>query len=699
MSRVLTSSVWTAATCLLWIWCTTGAAYADKRVALVIGNSTYQSVPQLANPAQDARAVADMLKAAGFETVELLINAGNLEFKRAIRRFEGAADGADVAVIYYAGHGLEIGGANYLIPVDARLASDRDAEDEAITLSRALESIEGAKKLRLAILDACRDNPFTISMRRERRSASRAVTTGLGRVEPASSDTLIAYAAKAGSTADDGDGNHSPFTRAILKNLPVPGLDIRLAFGRVRDDVLKSTGNRQEPFVYGAIGGGIISLVPAPDQPKDTPLSDVKADFELVQKIGSKKAWEVFLGSHPTGFYADLARAQIQEIEQGAAKLAMLPAQPSPSAPSLGRDALEWARIKDTSDLAVLQGYIRRFPDSPLAITAQQRLDLLKQAAAEREQKERAEREAARLAAAEAARRVALEKAALEAQRKRDVEERLAAAARAAQQAKAAEFERKAQQAREQAERAERDHQAALTAAARSEAERQAREAEQARKNAELAEAKEAACKNEQSRLDQIVGKGSEGSGLDDLKALSKTLTCTRLGSVVVATMDRFSSEAAQRAAAQPNSPQLVKSAQIQLARLGCMGGRPDGSMDDRTKTAIRKFRVATKSTTAGDDISVTAEFVADLTNRTDRACPVECRSDETLKDDVCVPESKPIADSPARRKPEAKSREEKSRRERIADRPGNSQRSRVQAAARPASSGGGGHGLVGVGF
>ena len=240
------------------------AAWAEKRVALVVGNSSYQTVPQLPNPSRDAGSVAQMFRDAGFDQVETAINVGNLEFKRAIRKFELAADSADIAVVFYAGHGLEIGGTNYLIPIDAKLASDRDADDEAITLERMVSSADGAKKLRVVILDACRDNPFTVSMRRERKSANRAVASGLSKVEPTSTDTLIAYAAKAGSTADDGDGQHSPFTTAVLKNLTVPGLDIRLAFGRVRDEVMKSTGSRQEPFVYGSLGGGNISLVPAP---------------------------------------------------------------------------------------------------------------------------------------------------------------------------------------------------------------------------------------------------------------------------------------------------------------------------------------------------------------------------------------------------------------------------------------------------
>jgi len=160
-----------------------GVALADKRVALVVGNSAYQSVPKLPNPSGDANSVARMFSDAGFDSVEFLINVGNLEFKRAIRKFENTADQADIAVIYYAGHGLEIGGNNYLIPIDARLASDRDADDEAIPLERLVSSADGAKRLRLLILDACRDNPFVGTMRRERsRTATRAVTGGLGKV-------------------------------------------------------------------------------------------------------------------------------------------------------------------------------------------------------------------------------------------------------------------------------------------------------------------------------------------------------------------------------------------------------------------------------------------------------------------------------------------------------------------------------------
>jgi uncharacterized protein len=240
-------------------------ALASKRVALVIGNSKYENVPRLPNPSADASAVAEMLKKAGFEFVDLQIDLGNLEFKRELRRFADAANDSDMAIVFFAGHGMEIYGTNYMIPTDAKLADDRDAPDEAIALDRIIEAVDGAKRLRLIILDACRDNPFTVTMKRH--IATRNASRGLARVEPQTSDTLIAYAARAGSTAEDGYGAHSPMTSALLHNLTLPGLDIRLAFGRIRDEVVKITDNRQEPFVYGSLGGAIISLVPESSQP------------------------------------------------------------------------------------------------------------------------------------------------------------------------------------------------------------------------------------------------------------------------------------------------------------------------------------------------------------------------------------------------------------------------------------------------
>jgi uncharacterized caspase-like protein len=244
---------------LLALW--THSAVAETRAALVIGNSAYQNEARLPNPIRDANAIAELFKSAGFEVVQTRNDLSNLDFKRALREFYDVAQEADIALVYYAGHAVQVGDDNYIIPVDAKLVHEYDAEDEAIALERIVKAISPAKRLRVVILDACRDNPFAAKM--ERRVATRQIVSrGLARVEPTYGDTLIAYAAKAGSTAEDGDGDHSPFTTALLKHLTEPGLDIRLAFGRVRDDVLKATRKTQEPFVYGTLGGRDIPLVP-----------------------------------------------------------------------------------------------------------------------------------------------------------------------------------------------------------------------------------------------------------------------------------------------------------------------------------------------------------------------------------------------------------------------------------------------------
>ncbi len=273
-------------------------ALADKRVALVLGMSRYQNVPQLPNPVRDAAAMADIFKSANFDKVELRNDLNVADMRRAVREFAANAADADVAVVYYAGHGIEVDGTNYLIPADAKLVSDFDVEDETVSLDRVLQALNPAKRLRLVILDACRDNPFSKTMKRS--IGTRSVGRGLAKIEPTTTDTLIAFAAKAGAVAADGDGDHSPFATALIKYIASPGLDLRIAFGKVRDDVLKSTGNRQEPFVYGSLGGDTVSLVPAPAAPVAAapavdPNAVARRDYEFAAQIGTKEAWSSFL--------------------------------------------------------------------------------------------------------------------------------------------------------------------------------------------------------------------------------------------------------------------------------------------------------------------------------------------------------------------------------------------------------------------
>jgi uncharacterized caspase-like protein len=302
-------------------------ALAEKRVALVLGNAAYQNVPPLANPVNDGAVISAKLRDAGFDVVDSRHDLSAIETRRALRDFADRARDADIAVVYYAGHGMEVDGTNYLIPVDAKLERDTDVYDEAFSLDRILLAVEPAKQLRLVILDACRDNPFTKNMKRT--IASRSIGRGLAKIEPMSPNTLIAYSAKAGSTALDGDATNSPFTLALAKHLTTPGLDVRRAFGFVRDDVMKVTSNRQEPFVYGSLGGDDVPLVPGkPSQTTAAPATagpapnEARLDYELALQIGNKAALNAFLAQHPDGFYASLAKLQLDKLTTEEARVA-----------------------------------------------------------------------------------------------------------------------------------------------------------------------------------------------------------------------------------------------------------------------------------------------------------------------------------------------------------------------------------------
>jgi hypothetical protein len=283
-------------------------AFAADKVALVIGNSTYDHAAPLDNPANDASAIGQLLDAAGFE-VDIQTDLNWKGMRRAILEFSERTRNANVAVVFYAGHGMEVDDRNYLIPTDAELKTDQDIQYEAIPLAHILDVVESARQLRVVILDACRDNPFVAKMTRS--VASRAWGRGLARVE-AAANTLIAFAARAGATAADNDGDHSPFTNALLKHLTVPGRDVGMAFRMVRDDVLASTHQQQEPYLSMSLGGAEVTLVPvekpaAVALPIISPNDEARRDFDYAMKIGTTQAWDAFLAAHPTGFYANLA--------------------------------------------------------------------------------------------------------------------------------------------------------------------------------------------------------------------------------------------------------------------------------------------------------------------------------------------------------------------------------------------------------
>jgi len=212
-----------------------------------------------------------------------------------LRRFGEEAAGADVALLYYAGHAVQVHGQNYLVPVDSSLRTEYDLEDETYPLERAMQQLSRAHSLRLAILDACRDNPLAATMARSMGARSAAVERGLARIEAPARDSLIAYATRAGDTADDGRGDHSPYTAALLTHIGTPGVDVTRMFGLTRDTVLAATDNRQEPYIYGSFGGTSWSFVPKPPEP--TP--EALAYWDRIATSEDPDVFRAFLARFP----------------------------------------------------------------------------------------------------------------------------------------------------------------------------------------------------------------------------------------------------------------------------------------------------------------------------------------------------------------------------------------------------------------
>jgi tetratricopeptide (TPR) repeat protein len=232
---------------------TSGGAPTGRRVALVIGNGAYKNVHALPNPPRDAKLIAGVLHDIGFQTVISVSDLSRDKFFDALKSFADEAEKADWAVVYYAGHGFEIGGVNYLVPVDAKLAVDRDAETQAVALEQVIAAVGAARKVRLVILDACRDNPFAATM--QHTLSLKLVDKGFSNIEPGAG-FMVVYAAKHGETAIDGDnGADSPFSTALARDIKEPKVEIRKLFDIVRDDVWSATKHEQQPFTYGSPPG------------------------------------------------------------------------------------------------------------------------------------------------------------------------------------------------------------------------------------------------------------------------------------------------------------------------------------------------------------------------------------------------------------------------------------------------------------
>ena len=372
-ARFLAAAVMPAAIAAI-LFASTTSASTGQRVALVIGNASYQHAPVLANPLNDAADIGATLGRLGF-TVTLMENAGRTELWNGLQQFALAASASEMAVVFYAGHGIEVDKRNFLVPVDARLLSDVDIEFETVPLELVSRAVERARSFRLIILDACRDNPFTVAM--QRAGATRSIGRGLAPVEP-SGGTLVAYAAKEGTVAADGKGRNSPYTSALLAHLEEPGLEVNLLFRQVRDAVVAATGGRQIPFTYGSLSSQAIYLAASPElaepEPEPTPAparvqggqspKNPDPDHIVERRIAAEKEllfWESVRGSthaadfeaylehFPGGTYEVLARNKLARLTNLQARkpdvLAAVPDEPeplsSPDPPAPAPEAVE----------------------------------------------------------------------------------------------------------------------------------------------------------------------------------------------------------------------------------------------------------------------------------------------------------------------------------------------------------------------
>ncbi|WP_426959405.1 caspase family protein [Muricoccus radiodurans] len=319
-----------------------GAARAEpeRRVALVIGNGAYQQVPALRNPPNDARRMAAMLRNAGFEVIEG-IDLDRRTMEEKLREFGDRLDGGDLGLFYYAGHGLQVGGENYLLPVDTRIQRERDLSFEAVPIGQVLRSMEGAARTNLVFLDACRDNPLVRSLARSMGTRSGAVSSGLAQVQ-SGVGTLISYATAPNSVARDGEGANSPFTAALLQHLATPGLDVGVAMRRVREAVITATRQQQVPWDHSSLTGEVVlvpasvaapTAPPALPAPQAAPTDRETVFWQSAVSGGTRGDFEAYLQAFPTGVYAPLARARLASLATPAP--AVPPSPPVPAAPAV----------------------------------------------------------------------------------------------------------------------------------------------------------------------------------------------------------------------------------------------------------------------------------------------------------------------------------------------------------------------------
>lgn len=286
---------------LLWSSVLPLHTWAAERVAMVIGNSAYAHAPALPNPSNDAADMARKLEDLGFAVISG-IDLDLAGMKGKIREFRTAAAQAELALFFYAGHGIQVGGVNYMLPIDADIADETALDLEAMEMDTVLKAMAGVPTL-VVLLDACRDNPFEAklarSLQRGGRTRNIALGQGLAQID-AGTGTLVAFATQPGNVALDGEGRNSPFTAGLLKHLGQPGMSITDELILVRNEVLGATGKRQRPWDSSSLTGRVVlkAAEPVEAAPERRARTLIEVDFELARSLATKDAWRAFLERH-----------------------------------------------------------------------------------------------------------------------------------------------------------------------------------------------------------------------------------------------------------------------------------------------------------------------------------------------------------------------------------------------------------------
>lgn len=318
-------------------WPGMAGAQNQKRVALVIGNSNYQHAASLENPKNDAADMAAVLKGHGFQVVEG-INLDKAGFDRKVREFAVALKGAAVGVLFYAGHGLQVGGQNYLVPVDAKADSAAALDFEMVRLDLLHRTMEREAQTNIIFLDACRDNPLARDIARSMGTRSTEVGRGLAAVE-SGIGTLISFSTQPGNVALDGTGRNSPFAAALVKQLAASADDLSAILIAVRNDVMKDTQRRQVPWEHSALTGRFYfnlaaSRATATVPPALQPQSEAERAWGMAKDTSSVAVLEAFIERYKDSFYAALARARVEELKRQQAAATPPPRSTPPTAPS-----------------------------------------------------------------------------------------------------------------------------------------------------------------------------------------------------------------------------------------------------------------------------------------------------------------------------------------------------------------------------